>query len=69
MEKIWERVQKIKGKFTTRPAPLLTNAYRTETKIPSETINIFGGALASIPATKHYTQYFQRYKRTKKANV
>ena len=64
MEKIWKRVQKIKGKFTRRPPPLLNNAYGIETQNPNETSNIFGEAFASISATENYTQNFQRYKRT-----
>ena len=55
MEKIWKRVQKIKGKFTRRPPTLLTNTSGIETQNPSETSNIFGEAFASISATDNYT--------------
>ena len=65
MGKIWKRVQKIKGKFTRRPPPLLTNASRIETQNPNGTNNIFGEAFASISASENYTQDLQRYKRTK----
>ena len=66
MEKIWKRVQKIKGKFTRRPPLLLTNAHGIEKQNPSETSNTFGEAFASISGLEKYTQAFQRYKRTQK---
>ena len=64
MEKIWKRVQKIKGKITIRLPPLLTSAFGIETQNPSETSNIFGEAVASVSSTENYTQHFQLYKRT-----
>ena len=60
------RVQKTKSKFTRKHPPLLTNASGIEIQNPSETRKIFGEAIASISATKIYTQDFERYKRTQK---
>ena len=55
MEKIWKKVQNIKGKFTGSSPPLLTNVSGIESQNPSETSNTFGEAFASISGTENYT--------------
>ena len=67
IDKIWKRVQKIKGKFTKKPPPLLTDNSGNETQDPCVTSTIFGETFASVSATENYTPEFLRYKRIQEA--
>ena len=62
MSQIWKKIQKMRGKYSKQPPPLLKTRDDTLTQDPNETSNIFAEAFASVSDTSNYSPTFQRHK-------
>ena len=58
MEKTCKTVQRIKGNFTRRQPPRLSNVSGVEAQKPNETSSIFGEAFASVSETENAPTIF-----------
>ena len=62
LQEVWAKIQKIKGKFSQHPLPLLRNSAGDLTDNPSETSSLFSEAFSSVSTEENYTPTFNRYK-------
>ena len=62
-QKVCKKIQKISGKYTVHPPPLLEDTPGTLTQDPSITSNIFARAFSSVSSEENYAASFVRFKR------
>ena len=60
---VCKKVNKMSGKFTTHPPPLLEEPSGTVTQDPTITSNLFAQAFASVSNENNYSREFIRFKR------
>ena len=65
LSEIWKKVNKIRGKFSKHPAPLLRQNSGDLTDDPSETSRIFSQVFSGVSNEENYPLTFLKYKRAK----
>ena len=61
-KEIWTKINKIKGKYSTHPPPLLESTNGDLTDNPEETSNIFAQAFSSVSKESQYEERFRKFK-------
>ena len=62
LSEIWKKINKIRGKFSTHPPPLLRDEDGTLTDNPKETSILFAEAFSDVSSEDNYTTRFRRHK-------
>ena len=60
---MWKKINKIRGKFSVSPPPLLTNSAGELTDDPEETSNMFAEVFSDVSSEETYSVSFLRRKR------
>ena len=63
MNEIWKKINKIRGKFSSHPPPLLKKDDGELTSQPAETAEILADAFSKVSSDGNYTDKFIRHKR------
>ena len=64
LSEMWKRINKIRGKFSTHPPPLLRNQVGELTDNPPETSEIFAEAFSDVSSESNYSLRFRKFKQT-----